>query len=295
MRFTLRQVQVFLAVARDQSVSAAAAALGMSQSAVSGALSDLEKQFDIQLFDRMGKRLQLSALGRALRPGAESLLDQARELERNFAGHGAAGTLRVGATQTIGNHLAVPLMAQCMSEHPSVRVSLEVANTESIARKVRNFEIDVGLIEGQVHDPDLELTPWFEDELVVFCAPDHPLAQLGPLDDEALRNAVWIVREPGSGTRQAFEHAMSGLLPELTIGLELQHTESIRGAVSIGLGVGCVSRIAVADALHFGQVVACEVRGRDFRRQFYTVLHRRKFRAPAIQHWLALCHATAST
>lgn len=294
MRFTLRQIQVFLAVAQDQSVSAAASALNMSQSAVSGALADLEKQFDIQLFDRIGKRLQLSALGTALRPASEALLDQARALQYDLEGRGSAGTLRVGATQTIGNHLAVPLVARCMAEQPALRISLEMANTEAIARKVRNFEIDVGLIEGQVHDPDLELSSWFEDELVVFCAPDHPLAHAGPLGDEALCSAVWIVREPGSGTRQAFEHGMRGLLPELSIALELQHNEAIRGAVAAGLGVGCVSRIAIADALRFGQVVACPVPGRDFRRQFYTVLHRRKFRAPAIEHLLALCRAEAA-
>src|SRR4051794_5809245 len=111
MRFTLRQLEVFLAVARTESVSRAAKDLAMSQSAVSGALADLESQFDIQLFDRIGKRLQLGALGRALRPRAEALEAQAGELERSFGKQGDVGQLRVGATLTIGNYVTVPLMA----------------------------------------------------------------------------------------------------------------------------------------------------------------------------------------
>src|SRR3954454_16014098 len=102
MRFTLRQLEVFLAVARDQSVSKAATELAMSQSAVSGALADLESQFDVQLFDRVGKRLQLSGLGSALRPRAQALHEQAGELEQALDRHSGIGLLRVGATLTIG-------------------------------------------------------------------------------------------------------------------------------------------------------------------------------------------------
>lgn len=289
MRFTLRQLEVFLAVARGESVSRAAGELAMSQSAVSSALADLEQQFDIQLFDRIGKRLQLSGLGRAVRPRAEALHAEAAGLEQAFGQHSDVGHLRVGATLTIGNYVAVPLMAQFMREHPGARVSLEIANTEAIARKVTNFEIDVGLVEGELHQAELEVTRWCEDELVVFCAPDHPFASRRALMDDDLRSAQWIVREPGSGTRQAFDHALHGLLHELTIALELQHTEAIKSAVEAGLGVGCVSRIALADAIRYGTLHACEVPQRDFRRHFFFVLHKHKFQSAGIQRWLELC------
>ena len=170
MRYTLRQLEVFLAVARVESVSRAAQDLAMSQSAASSALADLEGQFDVQLFDRVGKRLQLSALGHAVRARAEATLDQARELERALLSESAAGLLRIGATLTIGNYLTVPLMARFMGENPGAQVALTVANTEAIARQVSNFELDVGLIEGEIEHPDLEMTPWADDQLVVFCA-----------------------------------------------------------------------------------------------------------------------------
>jgi len=294
MRYTLRQLEVFLAVARGESVSRAAEELAMSQSAVSGALADLERQFDIQLFDRIGKRLQLSDLGRSLRAQAEALAEQAQQLENALAARQELGLLRVGATLTIGNYVAVPLMARFMREHKGARVTLEVANTAEIARRVKNFEIDVGLIEGELQDPELEISRWCDDELEVFCAPSHPFAKKKKLTDDDLRQAAWIVRETGSGTRQAFEHAMHGLLPELDITLELQHTEAIKSAVEAGLGVGCVSRIALEEQLRHGDLIACQVPHRDFARQFYFVVHKHKFHSGGLAAWLELCRATVS-
>src|SRR5271170_4134396 len=152
MRYSLRQLEVFLAVARG-SVSGAGESLAMSQSAVSGALGDLERQFGVQLFDRIGKRLRLSELGQSVRAQAEGVLDQASELEAAFEGRAAVGRLRIGATLTIGNHLVAPLMARFMREHSGAELTLAVANTEEIARRVANFEIDVGLVEGEMQHP----------------------------------------------------------------------------------------------------------------------------------------------
>lgn len=289
MRYTLRQLEVFLAVARVESVSRAGEALFMSQSAVSGALGDLERQFGVKLFERVGKRLRLSERGLALRARAEATLEQARDLERLLTGGDEVGRLRIGATLTIGDHLAAPLMARFLRQHPGAELSLAVGNTEEIARQVTNFEIDVGLVEGEIAHPDLEVTRWRDDELVVFCSPSHPLAGRRRLTDDDLRAASWIVRERGSGTRQAFDRAMHGLLPELRITLALQHTEAIKRAVEAGLGLGCVSRIALADAFGRGVLRPCRVPHRDFRRQFFFLLHRHKYRSAGIQRWLELC------
>ena len=97
------------------------------------------------------------------------------------------------------------------------------------------------------------------------------------------------MREPGSGTRQAFDRAMHGLLPELHIALELQHTEAIKARSRPASGVGCVSRIALEDAFERGTLKPCRVPHRDFRRQFYFVLHKRKHRGAGVERWLALC------
>jgi DNA-binding transcriptional LysR family regulator len=288
MRYTLRQLEVFLAIARTGSVTGAADELAMSQSAASGALADLERQFDVRLFDRIGKRLQLSDVGRALRSRAEGVWDAGRELETALADHADGSRLRVGATLTIGNYVAVPLMARYMADRPGALVRLDIANTEEIGRRAANFEIDVGLIEGELSHPELRVRPFRDDELVVFCAPSHPLARRRTLADADLVAAPWIVREHGSGTRQAFDHAMRGILPELRVLLELPHTEVIKRAVAAGLGLGCVSRLALADELAAGTLKERPVPHRDFRRRFYTVLHRQKHVGADLKRWLAL-------
>jgi DNA-binding transcriptional LysR family regulator len=295
MRFTLRQLEVFLATARHENISRAADSLAMSQSAASGALRDLERQFDIQLFDRAGKRLRLNELGRSLRPQALALLEQARALEAGFAGQGETCALKVGATLTIGNYLAVGLIARYMNDQPGARVALRVANTAQIAAQVAGFELDVGLIEGELSHPELDIRPWREDELIAFCAPDHPLAKRYRLNDDDLLAATWILREPGSGTRQTFDRALHGLLPQLKVLLELEHTEAIKRAVEAGLGIGCLSRITLRDAFQRGSLVALDIPRRDLRRHFYFVLHRRKFVSPGIERWLALCRDNADT
>ncbi len=289
MHFTLRQLEIFLATAQHQTVTRAADALSMSQSAASGALRDLEQQFDVQLFDRVGKRLRLNDLGQSLRPQAEALLMQAQEFEKAIDGQPALGDLSIGATLTIGNYLAVSMIAEFRQHHPGARVGLTVANTETIARKVASYELDAGLIEGELRHPELDVMHWRDDELVAFASPNHPLAKLPELSDEQLLGLEWVVRETGSGTRQTFDRAMHGLLSELDITLELQHTEAIKRAVEEGLGVGCLSRICLQDAFSRGSLVPLNIPHRDFSRQFSLILHRQKYRSHSLEEWLQLC------
>lgn len=289
MRYTLRQLEVFAAVARAGGVSRAARALGLSQSATSSSLADLERQFDLPLFDRIGKRLRLSPRGAALRGSAEAVLDLARDLERRLENRAAEDRLRVGATLTIGSYVAVPLVARYLRTYPEVALTLDIANTEEIARQVANLDLEVGLVEGEVEHPDLETAPWRQDQLVVFCGAGHPLSRKRSLTDRDLLSAPWVLRERGSGTRQTFDRAMHGLLPRLQVALTLRQTEAIKRAVEAGLGLGCVSRIALEDAFQRGTLKPCRVPHRDFRRQFFFLLHKRKHRDAVIARWLDFC------
>lgn len=289
MKFTLRQLEVFLATASHCNISRAAQQLFMTQSAASNALKGLEQHYDVKLFDRVGKRLQLNDQGRLVRPQAEALLAQARELELLLQQQAENGLLQVGATLTIGNYIAVDLMASYSRLHPDSQIKLQVENTQSIAAKVINFELDVGLIEGELNHAELDVIPWQDDELIVFCAPDHPLAPSLQLGDEQLLQAQWVLREKGSGTRQTFDRAMHGLLPQLDISLELQHTEAIKRAVESKLGIGCLSQVALQDAFAKGRLIPLVTPTRDFSRQFYFIIHRQKYRSVSMQRWLQLC------
>lgn len=289
MRYSLRQVEVFLAAAQYENISKAADSLAMSQSAASSSLRDLESQFDVQLFDRLGKRLQLNALGRSMRPKAESLLAQANEFQRELSQHTEIGDLRLGASLTIGNYLAVAMMAEFMSGHENTNVHLQVANTKSIVERVANYDLDVGLIEGEIFNQSLNILPWLEDDVTVFCSPDHPLAKKELLSDEDLVSVDWVVREQGSGTRQAFNRAMQGILSDAHIRYELEHSEAIKRAVEANLGIGCLSEITLAGAFSRGELVKLSAPHRQWHRHFYIVVHKDKYHTPVLDSWLTFC------
>jgi DNA-binding transcriptional LysR family regulator len=292
MKITLRQLEVFAAIARSENVSRAAEALAMSQSAASSALLELERQFDCPLFDRIGKSLHLNSTGRGLLAQAEDLLGRAADIEGYLAG-GVLGPLAVGATLTIGNYLATLIAADYLRRHPAAKLRLHVANTHDIAGQLARFELDIGLIEGEVDDPDLVLEPWLDDSLVVFCAPQHPLATAS--DRAELAGQPWIIRERGSGTRALFDQVIARHLPGLNIRLELEHTEAIKRAVESGLGVGCLSRLALREAFRRGSLVEIPTPQFDLRRHFYFAHHRQRTISPATREFLALCREMSAS
>jgi len=294
LRYTLRQIEVFLATANHQNITAAAADLNMSQSAASSSLKDLESQFDTQLFDRVGKRLQINANGQQLRQHAENLMACASQLENQLAGQADIGLLHVGATLTIGNYLAVPIAAQYMQQGGQAEIKLNVANTESIVNQVLNYELDIGLIEGEYNHPQLNISQWQPDKMVIVAHPEHRFANQ-VLDDQKLIELDWISRELGSGTRQAFEHALHGLVPQLKVKMELQHTEAIKRAVESNLGVACLSELAVRDAIKRGSLCQLKAPQRNFERNFYFVTHKQKTISVSLNNWIELCRAQAST
>ncbi|MDQ3261903.1 MAG: LysR substrate-binding domain-containing protein [Pseudomonadota bacterium] len=294
MRYSFRQLEVFAAIGQYGTVSDAADRLSMSQSAASTSLSELELQFDCRLFDRTGKRLRLNEAGRSLLPKARELLDRANEVEAMLAAGTLFGSLRVGATLTIGNYLATLLVGEFMARHPGSRVALEVNNTTRIAERVKDFELDLGLIEGESYDSELEMTDWIADELAVFCGPDHPLVRRRKVNINHVLEEYWIVREPGSGTRQTLDRAMRLWHERWKIRLELEHTEAIMHAVQAGLGIGCVSRLALKESFRRGSLIELKLAELDLSRKFHFLLHRQKYRTPGIDAFLMLCREVSS-
>jgi len=289
MKYSLRQLEIFVAISRTESVSRASEALSLSQSATSTALSELERQFDLQLFDRVGKSLRINETGQQLLPRAVELLDRAKEIENLLQGHAGFGHMRIGATLTVGNYLATILVARFLQEHPESRIQLKVHNTSTIVQQIANHELDLGLIEGDCNHPDIEVQPWIADELVVFSAPNHPLASQRKVSMEQLLQEDWILREKGSGTRETFDRAFHSHHSELKIRLELEHTEAIKRAVESGLGIGCISRLALKDAFRRGSLVAISTPNLDLSRFFYFLWHKQKYQTTGVREFLNLC------
>lgn len=289
MKYSLRQLEIFVAISKTEIVSRAAEALSLSQSATSTALSELERQFDLQLFDRVGKSLRINETGRQLLPRAVELLDRAHEIEALLQGHAGFGYMKIGATLTVGNYLATLLVARFLQEHLDSRIQLQVHNTSTIVQQIVNHELDLGLIEGDTHHPDIEVQPWIADELVVFSAPDHPLAKASSVSMEQLLQEPWILREKGSGTRETFDRALHNNHSKLNIRLELEHTEAIKRAVESGLGIGCISRLALKDAFARGSLLPLATPDLNLGRYFYFVWHKQKYQTTGMREFVTLC------
>ncbi len=168
------------------------------------------------------------------------------QLEQQFAVSAAPqASLTVAASSTIGNYVLPRLLASFEREQPGVRVNASIGNTGSAVQDVVTFAADIGLIEGPCHEPGLRVEPWLEDSLIVVAAPGHPLALRTQVSREALRRARWLLREPGSGTREEVSHALLGHLHYLEDSLDLGSSEAIKHSVAAGLGISCLSRWVV--------------------------------------------------
>jgi DNA-binding transcriptional LysR family regulator len=272
---TLRQLEIFLAVARREHVTAAARDVHLSQSAVSAALRELQSTLGGPLFEKDGRRIRLNDRGRHLVEEASDLVQRAKDLVQHFAGDEAiAGKLRLGASSTIGTYLLPALVGAFVAAHADVQVDLEVGNSTEVGRRLLAHELDAGFVEGPVHLPQLVATPWRKDRLVVFVTPGDPLARRRRLAPTALRTLRFVMRESGSGTREVFEAALRdhGITPKphLTFG----HSEAVKQAVRGGLGVGCLSELTVRRELVAGEFVAVRVTGLALERTLWRIARR---------------------
>lgn len=289
MRYTLRQLEIFVAISRLENVSKAAELLYLSQSATSTALGELEKQFGIKLFDRVGKSLCINDAGKKLLPQAIELIDRANEIESELSGFAVSGDMHIGATLTIGNYLTNILVAKFLQDFPESSIKLQVHNTKAIIKKVVNHELDLGMIEGDCDHPNLKIKRWIADELVIFCAPEHPLSKMNNISTDDLFEESWVLREKGSGTRETFDHVFKKEQNRIKIKLELEHTEAIKRAVESSVGIGCISRLALKDELKSGALVELDVKNIKLDRYFYFLWSKDKYQTNGVKQFLKMC------
>ncbi|WP_299452357.1 LysR family transcriptional regulator [uncultured Pigmentiphaga sp.] len=301
-RLTLRQLQIFAAVADAGSTSAAAGAVALSQSAASAALNDLERALGMSLFDRVGKRLVLNDNGRELLPQARELLDRAAAIERwarDDQGH--VGLLRIGASTTIGNYVLPTLLAGFQrdleaSGQPHWTAHVAIANTLAIATQVVNFELDLALVEGPCEQPELNVEPWLTDELVIVAGARDPIVPVsGIVPTEQLREATWLLREEGSGTREIIREALTPHLLHMKSGIEFGNSEAIKRAAASGLGITCLSRWVVDDMLKSGELVELPTALPKLMRSFYLISHARKQATPGVRRLTAYLRGFAQS
>lgn len=291
MRITLRQIAVFEAIARTGSVAAAAAEIGLSPSAASMSLKDIETHLGVRLFARSGRRMLLSDQGRPMLEMAREILVRVADMEAGSMPEEVRGRLRIGAAAPVGNYVLPSLCAAFMRRHPGVGVELRVLPSQDAMEGVRNMAIDIAFVGSPVNSSYLTAEPWLRDGLTVCAAPGHPRAGPGPQPLSALANEAWVLEKTQSSERISFTVEALKYLNSLNIVLETDSVEVIKRAVRDGAGLACLSRLAVEEELGRGELMALDVPELRFTRIFSLVTRRdtqqpsavRAFRAFALQ------------
>ncbi|WP_391089271.1 LysR substrate-binding domain-containing protein [Vibrio sp. NH-UV-68] len=285
---SLKQLKVFIAITQHDTLTAASEALFLSKAAVSMALSELEKQIGHSLFDRVNNRLILNQEGQKLLPLADELIERAQDIEQLFDNDQTlSGLLRIGASDTIGNQVAPYLLSDFRRETQHTAQSLLISNSALICEKLVDYQLDLALIEGKTLHPQLISTPFNQDEMCVVCSPNSALLQQA-FSMENLERSEWILREPGSGSREFFLRVIAPRIEQWHEAFQLNTTESLINSVSAGLGLGCLSKLAAQPALNDGRIVELTL-PLDMKRRYWLLVHKEKYQSPLLKRFIDYC------
>ncbi len=284
MNVTLRQLRVFSAVARHLSFTRAAEELCLTQPAVSMQVKQLEHHLEVPLFEQLGKKIYLTEMGQEVYHYARTVLQQLEELQsvlNNLKGLGK-GKLKISVAST-ANYFIPTLLASFCQRFTGITVSLDVTNRETLLSQLTENEVDLVVMGQPPTDMDLGADPFMENPLVIVAPPDHPLAKEKKIPLARLEQEVFLVREPGSGTRIAMERFFAQHHVHITTGMEVGSNEAIKQSVQAGLGLGLLSRDTVEMELTLGRLVILEVAEFPIMRYWYVVHRQGKRLSTAAQ------------
>lgn len=276
---TLEQLRIFVGVAEREHMTRAAEALNVTQSAASAAIAALEARHDVPLFHRVGRGIELTDAGRMFLDEARAVLGRVASAELALSEFATLkrGTLRIVASQTIASYWLPARLAEFHRRHPLIGIELAIDNTDGAAAQVLNGRAELGFVEGSVNEPALAHWKVGEDRMVLVGA-----QPVDGVDETWVREANWIVREQGSGTRSSFEEVLRrrGIEPaDLHIGMILPSNEAVRSAVEAGAGVAVLSELVVRRALAAGHLHDLEL-GLPAR-PFEALRHKERYRTKA--------------
>jgi len=292
----LHHLRLFTAVVNHGGFTKAAESLNLSQPAISKSLNELERQLNLTLLDRSGRAIRLTDAGQALYARARELfgVEWVAEQELREIRGLKRGVLRIGASTTIATYRLPPYLGRFHLRHAGIRIRATSANTRTVLRMLLESRVDVALVEGPLSHPQVEVHPWVDDELVVIAHPGHQLLSRNDVDVPMLVREQFIVREPGSGTRDVSARALALHGARLTNTMRVGGTEAIKQAVAAGLGLAIVSLAAAADQIALGKIAVLPVNGLVIRRTLAQIkLRGRVPTAAARELELLLAQGTA--
>lgn len=280
-----QHLDVFITVVEKESFSRAAEAHYMTQPAVSQYIRTLEENMGTRLLERNNKYVRLNKAGEivyyygkeisGLYTNMQSLVDDLTKV--------ATGTLSIGASYTFGEYMLPRILGQLMKEYPEIEPNVTIGNTAMIAELVATSQLDIGIVEGHFNELHIKKEVFAKDEMVVVASPYHPLIQSEHLVSiQALTNETWIVRERGSGTREAAEKLFKALdmVPAKTF--KFSSTQLIKESVEVGLGISLMSKWAIKKELKNNELKIINLKNDPLMRDF-SMITKSEFQTKALE------------
>ena len=284
----IRDLQIFLSVAKHLNYTRAAEEVNLSQPSVSIRMRELERDLGSKLFEQLGKKVALTEAGQLLVPFATrviAVISDARQAIAELQGM-ERGLLRIGASTTPGMYLIPRTLANFKRHYPKIEVHLAVKDTRQIEDGVIRNEFDFGFVGGHLAGDDVDVLPWMTDRLVLVVPSNHHLARKKSVKIADLRKEMFILREAGSATRAAVAHHLKKADLEVKTVMEMENPESVKKAVQSGLGIAFISRFAVETELKAKSLVAVHVEGLDIHRELKIVYRKDKHLGRAAQTFI---------
>jgi DNA-binding transcriptional LysR family regulator len=285
-RYTLRQLDIFAAVARTQSLTRAAEEVHLTQPAVSMQLKQFEQALGLPLLEPAGRGVQLTEAGREFAGHVEEILERVQNLEELAARWRGVrlGRIRLGVVST-AKYFVPKLLAQFLRSHPGVDFRMTIHNREQILEELRANTLDFVIMGRPPEDIECVSTPFAPNLLGVVAAPEHPLSRRRGMRLAEVATERFIVREPGSGTRAAMERFFASQRVAFPTSMEMASNESIKQAVIAGLGLGFLSLHTVRNEIAWGRLVLLDIEGLPLQRQWFAVRRASRRLVPAAEEF----------
>ncbi|MFK5927481.1 MAG: selenium metabolism-associated LysR family transcriptional regulator [Desulfuromusa sp.] len=283
---TLRQLELFIAVAETGSFSRGAEAISLTQSTVSQHIAALERETNTKLLDRTSKGIFLTAGGEVFLQHARRVLAERDVLTQAMAGlHGLKkATLHLGASNIPANYLVPCFLSDLQQKYPGISLTMRIGDSSEVLAELKSGQVELGIVGGRIDDEVYSYEPLLKDQLVMIVGSDHPLKNSHSMTIKKMMDEKFIVREDGSGTYQALQKAFlsAGIEPEsFHVIARLGSNEAVRRAIAAGLGCAFVSDLSIQNNLRHGELFKIDVEGLSIERQLWLVKLRERTPSPA--------------
>lgn len=292
---TLRNLEIFVEVYRQESITKASENLYMTQPAVTRAIKDLESYYDVQLFERYKRHLHKTKAADQLYSRAVHIIESLNMLDKELLNWDETGTIRIGATITLGNIILPDLIMGFRELRPKLDVQVRIINGMQLKKHLYDNTLDLALIEGASHDEQLVTIPFRKDRLVLVADKANPLAQKKDILLEDIVGEKLILREPGSVGRSFVDMVFNMRGLPVIPAWESASTQAIMKAVACGIGVSILPLELVDIDRNRSNVVARDISDADFSRDNHIVFHKNKHLSPALQLFINLCRTSFQT